>query len=87
MSGVGDNLNHSWKNRLSVGVITSAKVSRSKLAPRSPIKGRTSSGCRGPRVEGVLAVEVSRSPEDDVVGVRDNRSGRNSAGPVGFSDG
>lgn len=80
-------MNHSWKNRLSVGVITSAKVSRSKFAPRSPIKGRTSSGSRGPRTEGVLAVEVSRSPEGDVVGVRDSKSGRNSAGPVGLSEG
>lgn len=87
-SGVGLIMNHCWKNKLNVGVITSAKLPSGNPAMRSPRKGTRSSGVSAPCLKtggGAL--------EDDVYGSlaveappawTPSRRGRNSAGPKSF---
>ncbi len=82
-------MNHSWKNRLRVGVTTSAKVSPENLEAKSLRNGRSSATPKAVEVDGSFWVgpeEVSGSPlaEADVLGVRARSIGRNSAGPVGL---
>jgi len=88
-SGVGDILNHSWKKRLRVGVMTSINMSLVKPFARSLRKGNNSltlSAATESDVAFEVLDDVSGSPllVEAETGVRARRIGRNSAGPVGL---
>lgn len=81
-------LNHSWKNRLRVGVRTSASISCVNPAARSLRKGRRSFGASA---AGAMCLSWVIEPVvkgsalgEELVGVKDRSKGRNSAGPSGL---
>jgi len=78
-------LNHCWKNKLNVGVRTSARVSSENPAARSWRNGSRSAADRHPGCfrEGVW-LDAARLLWADPSGVSDRSRGRNSAGPRGF---
>lgn len=76
-SGAGVILNHSWKNRLRVGVRTSASVSSVNPEARSFRNGSRSAAARQP-------CTPATGSSEDVSGVTASSRGRNSAGPTGL---